>query len=220
MVKNKELDIELPADHQFAEIFAELRQVIDDLEHGAVVEIEDESGRKTKKRTPSLEQFLLLAAAALRDGFPTATMQGSSRSSVLDEDGHAIPPISDPVGELASAESRIVDPIRATAQSVLRGLTDGLGDLRLSRGALIRGSRYAKVGPGDPGCTSHARIGRWVEVYKDGRCNWCYKHRLVWLNDPPVDIVRMKDDGRIITDAMIREALAPSRSTKKTRARR
>lgn len=215
-MRNRELEIDIPADHQFAEIFAEARSIIDDLERGAQVVLQTEEGRRVTRQTPSLEQFLLLAAAAMRDGYPTASMQGSTRSTVLDEDGHAIPPLSDPVGELVAGE-KIIDPIKAHAQSVLRGLTGALGDLRLARGALVKGSTYAKMHPGKPGCKSHVRLGRWVEVYRDERCNWCYKHRLVWGDDPPLDILRMKDAGRIITDAMIREALAPSRQPKKKR---
>ena len=199
---------DLPDGDQLSGIFAELRSIIDDLEKGAVIEVQGDDGKKIHFRSPSAGQFLGLAAAAMRDGFPTSSMQGGGGpSTTLDEDGHAIPPLSDPTGELATSD-KIVDPIKIHAATVLRGLTGALGDLRVSRGSLIQGSKSGKIKPGKPACVSHARIGRFVDVYRDERCNWCYRFRLSENDDPPVDLLEIKDrDGRVTT-RQVKESLA------------
>lgn len=209
-MKNRWLDIEVPEDQTMAQMFAEAHQALDDLEHG--VARRDEEGHVLERTTPSLMSFLGLAAAAVRTGYPTSSMRESSGASVLDDEKRPMPPISDPTGERAIGE-KIVDPIRVHAQNTLRGFTGGLGDLRNARSALLTGSGYATTNPGEPGCETHARVlGRWAEVYKDGRCSWC---REFWLNhrrDPPPEILKKHDDGDRITKPMIDAALAPSNS--------
>ena len=203
------LDTEVPEHHQFIDIFREIRKAIDDLESGVEVKLDDGS----KVRTPSLEQFLSLAAAAIRDGYPTQSMRGSSsRSTVLDEDKRAIPPISDPTGELVAAKTKIADPIYGHARSVLRGLTDALGDLRMSRAALITGSQYAEAQDGSARCSSCARIGEWSDAYRGDRCTWCHKFWLMWRREPPIDILKAHHEGRRITPQMVKDAFAPPKS--------
>lgn len=203
--------VERPDNDQLIDIFREMRSIIDDLEKGALIELEGDDGRKVSRRSPSVGQFLGLAAAAMRDGFPTSSMQGGGGpSTTLDEEGHAIPPLSDPTGELAISD-KIVDPIKIHAQTTLRGLTGALGDLRVARGSLIRGSRYAKLSPGKPACVSHARIGRFVDTYRDERCNWCYRFRLAEKGDPPVDLLEVKDRVGKVTTRQVKESLQAER---------
>lgn len=207
MVVNQKLGIEVPERQQLAGVCAEIRELVDAIENGTVLKRKGEPDVEI----PGAHALIRLAAAARRDGFPTSSMQGSSRSSVLDEDGFAVAPISDPTGELAAGE-RIVDPIKVHLKSMMRGLTDAQGALRTAKFSLIQSSQYAEVGVGEARCSECERIGEWSDVFRDGRCSWCYKFWLIWKRDPPIEILKARKDGRKITRQIVIEAFAPSKT--------
>jgi hypothetical protein len=208
LVVSPKLGIEVFESDRLADIFAEVRERIDALERGTVIKHKGEPDIEI----PSLEELVRLAAAARRDGFPTQSMRGSSRSTVLDEDKMPIAPISDPTGELASAEGRIVDPIKAHLQRVMRGLTGAVGDLRMASAAMVSSSQYVDVGLGEPRCASCARINEWATVHRSERCRWCYDFWLRWRRDPPIELLRDRRDGKRITSHMEREAFMPPKA--------
>lgn len=196
----------LLADWQLNNIIGEMRTALDDLEAGAKISITTD-GEKVTHRTPSVRQLMALARAASGDGFPRRSMGGGAPATVFDEAGDAMPPISDPTGELATADSPIADPIRHNVDSVIRGLTGALGDLRRARSSLIKASQHADVRPLEPGCSVHEVIGVFKEVFRDGRCRWCYKFWLAEKRDAPPELVRAHDQAIRITPAMVKAAL-------------
>lgn len=61
---------------------------------------------------------------------------------------------------------------------------------------------------GEPGCKSCARLAKnWAVVHRSERCRWCYDFWLVEKQDPPVDLLIARRDGKRITDRMVRDAL-------------
>ncbi len=205
---NPKLGIEVLESAQYVAMYAEIEELVGTLRSGTTIKRKGEADIDI----PGFEELIRLAAAARRDGFPTQSMRGSSRSSVLDEDGFAVAPVSDPTGELASGD-RIVDPIKEHLRSVMRGLTDAVGALRTARGALVKSSQYAEIGPGEPRCASCARLNEWGTVYRSERCRWCYEFWLRWKRDPPIDLLRARlKEGKRITTQMEREAFMPSKA--------
>lgn len=210
MAVNPKLGIEVPEPQHLAGIFAELRERIDTLERGTVLRRKGEPDVEI----PAFGELVKLAAAARRDGYPasSAAEKSGTGQGDLDEEGFHVAPISDPTGELATAE-RIIDPIKVHLKTVIRGLTSALGDLRMACTAQASGSQYAEIGPGEARCESCARIGEWSDVYRSERCRWCYDFWLKWRRDAPIDLLRMRiKEGKRITAQMEREAFMPSKS--------
>lgn len=197
----------------------EMADAIEDFRHGALVMAYDDTGhpKPNRERTPNVARLLELMRAATRDGYRTSSRPGGAPASVLDERGDPMPPLSDPTGELATADSRIIDPIRYNGESVFRGLGGALGDLRMARAALVKLAQTLTTDPGEPGCAVHSRIGSWEAVHKNGRCRWCYDFWLAEGQDPPTDLLDARAAGRRITRQMVEDAL---RKPKKGNRRR
>lgn len=206
---NQNLGIEVPEAKQYFEMYDEINQLVDILRNGTTIKRKGEPDIEV----PALENLIRLAAAARRDGFPTSSMRGSSRSSVLDEDKMPIAPVSDPTGELAAGE-RIVDPIKNHLKTVMRGLTGALGDLRMAKTAQYQASQYAEVEVGEPRCRSCEAIDEWSDVYRGERCRFCYGFWNIHHREPPAEILRAHHAGRKITAQMVREAFMPPKIKK------
>ena len=180
----------------------ELRDALDDIEFGAVLE-------DPPRRTPPLDTLLSLLSAARRDGRRGNSLGGGGApQTIRDELGDAMPPVADPVGEVAVG-TKVTDPAAEIVQSLVRDLGVCLGHARVARGRLIEHFTGPGAVPfeGDPGCRVHAAIGEFVAVYRSERCSWCYKFELVEGVEPPVDLLRARAQGKKITPAMIKEAL-------------
>lgn len=222
-------DTHIPTRPEVRSTLHELRRLLDDFEAGAIVPQYDANGNKIEPiRTPDVLYMLDLGRAArtaARDGRRSNTRLGvHSPANVKDENGDTMPPLSDPVGELAVSDDRIADPIVRYLSSVLRGLDSALGDLRLARVSMVAGLVDVRADDGEPGCSCHAEIGVFEEVTllapNSLRCTWCYKFWLAYGMDPPVDLLRDKQDGKRITEPMITESLKPLKAQTKRRAKR
>lgn len=210
----------IPTGDILERLLAELVETVECLERGVPFSVQDEKGKKRTVRSPSFEQVMRLLSAARRDGYRTQRLDVGAPSTVLDDEGHPMPPLSDPTGELAASDAKVADPIRYLGEDALRGVTGALGDLRMVRNALISCSRFFDTNPGEPGCSSHARIQDWEPVDRNGRCAWCYRFWLSEDIDPPLELLKARSEGRRITAQMVEAALRPRKRGKGKRGRR
>lgn len=210
----------IPTGDILERLLAELAETVECLGRGAPFTVQDAKGKKRQVRSPSFEQVMRLLAAARRDGYRTQRLDVGAPSTVLDDEGHPMPPLSDPTGELAASDAKVVDPVRYLGEDALRGVTGALGDLRMVRNALISCSKFFDTNPGEPGCSSHARIDMWVPVEDNGRCRWCYDFWRAEGIDPPAELLKARADGKRITRQMVEEALRPRKRGKGKRGRR
>jgi hypothetical protein len=158
------------------------------------------TARRLQAEGPGL---LRRAKEPIRDGFPTSSLGRGRPSSVIDDEGIPMPPLNDPVGELAVdlAVGRVHDP---TARTVDEMVSQTVEALRLLRGA--DGARARCLPPEEPppgpaapaGCVVHARYGLVAPVRAAGRCRWCGDYRKSHgFADPPESAVRALEDGRV-----------------------
>ena len=208
-----------PTGPEVERIIAELVDILNDLQHGAVVWAFDESGRPSSKATtPNLTRLMLLVSAAYRDGFRSSTRAtDGSPSSVTDDEGNPVPPRSDPTGELV-IQRRVSDPMWEQAASVWQALTHALGDLRVARGSMIKAFEGRDEEPDEPGCVNCQRVASWVPVHRSERCRWCYDFWLAEGFDAPDDLLKVRASGRPVTQRMVtqaRPAKAQRRSTRR-----
>lgn len=203
---------------QIMAMLDEMAAAIEGMRHG-VIEVIDERGHTTMRSMPNVATLLDWIRAATRDGYPLRSMGDHSAASVLDDHGDPMPPLSDPTGELAVQDDRVADPIRYSGDTVVRGITGALGDLRMARDALMKLSTRLEPELGEPGCSSHARLGSWESIHKNGRCRWCYDFWIAQGQDPPTDLLDARSAGKRITQRMVDEAMMPKRSGKR-RSRR
>jgi len=186
-------------DFQLRELMGELRAAMDELEFGPTLD-------GSTLRGPNLEELLRRMAAARSDGFKRRSMGGGEAQTIRDENGDPMPPVSDPTGEVAANEVKVLDPIRVKGVLVFSNLLGALGQFRVARGALIEAFK-GQAGDGDPGCKCHGSIGRFEEVHRAERCRWCYDFWLTEGVDPPAELLKARAAGKRISDAMVREAL-------------
>ena len=211
-----------PGSRQLSEMLDEIRSAVGALERGFEIEVKDDQGRTSRVWTPTAVQLLDMTRAAKRDGYRANTRYDTeaSETAVRDEDGKAVPVprISDPTGELASSQQKVTDPIWIHAESLLRGISGALGDLRMARGALFNSTKYVDTSPAEPGCSSHERVGEWIPVEDNGRCRWCYDFWLAEGQDPTPELLELRAQGKRITQAMVEQALRPKKKKSKRAA--
>lgn len=204
-----------PTNLQLDAMLAELREALDALSDGAVIDLYDDAGRRIgTRKTPNVGRLLTLLSAARLDGYGTRSGGGGGGSLTGDH--------SDRVGRIAADDVKIHDPVRFHGERVLRALTHALGDLRVARGSMIAAFEDVKPGSGDPACVAHASAGLFEalgDAGRNGRCNWCYRFWLAHGVTPPAEIVRLHAEGRRITPAMLTAAFrGGSRVTRGRRA--
>lgn len=211
----------VPTAEQLVGQLAEITDIVRQLEDGASIPTYDESGRLTgHRRTPGVQAMLDLALAATRDGYPTRSFGGGSApSTLLDENGDAMPPLSDPVGELV-VSGGLIDPIRYHRESVIRGVAGALGDLRMALSALAHAFDPDETSPGEPACRSHMAIGVWELAVHNGRCRWCYDFWLAEGVDPPAGLLEARRDGKRITRPMVDLALKSVKAADRIRSKK
>ncbi|HVX20902.1 MAG TPA: hypothetical protein VHB02_06125 [Acidimicrobiales bacterium] len=193
------------------EVLDELHTSLEQISAGAVIPQYDQLGNEiAPKHTPGLSDLWDLLSAARRDGYRTRSMGGGTAATIYDDDGHAMPPLADPVGELVVDDRKVRDPMVDHVTTLMRSLTHALGDVRIARASFIRAwEEHGEPGTGEPACRVHARIGIFEEVHRSDRCRWCYDFYGNHGVDPPRDLVRARADGKKITQRMIDEALRP-----------
>lgn len=197
---------------QLAELIEEATAALDLLAHGRTA---------TPKMAAVIPAATLLARSRQpsRDGYASSSRGGGSGpSSVKDDENMPMPPLADPVGELVVA-APTADPIRQAANTVLRKLTHAVDDLRKATGALAGASPSTRPA-GEPGCSSHERIGIWEPVEKGGRCWWCYDWQAVHGEDPDVRILQARAEGRRITTKLVDEVIGARHSKRHRRPSR
>lgn len=61
---------------------------------------------------------------------------------------------------------------------------------------------------GEAGCRSCRRLPKnWSPIHRSERCRWCYDFWLVEKVDPPTELLIARQEGKRITDRMVRESL-------------
>lgn len=194
---------------QLAQVLDELRHLVDQLEQGVSVPRYDPVGKVTHELSPTAYEVLRLATAATADGYPRRSMGGSGSHSVASD------PTGDVAGELAEGRG-LSDSIRYHRDSVQRGITGALGDLRLARDALGKLVGTMRAGPGEPGCVIHRRVlGLHETATRGNRCDWCYRFALAEGIDPPAVLLERKEQGKHITKTMVAEAVAEERKARR-----
>lgn len=157
-----------------------------------------------------------LANSRIGDGWARSVRPSNGTSTVTDDLGQPMPPLSDPVGEQAATNADGNDGVRRHADTILRGLNGALGDIRMAVGAAshITPPKQDPT-PDEPECTNHANAGLHNEPTRSGdRCRWCYDFWLAQGVDAPAELLIARYQGKRITPGLVTEALAPSRKPK------
>lgn len=164
-----------------------------------------DTARRLQEEGPEL---MRRAQIAVRDGYPTSSLGGGGGpSSILDDDGTPMPPLNDPVGELAIARVRRGegDPVRQAVTDMVSLAQLALVALRRADGARSRALPPLEA-PEEPkvaGCVVHLRYGLFAPQRARERCRWCNDwtkaHELLGIAgvDPPESAVRAVEDARI-----------------------
>lgn len=203
---------------ELEQLMASLRASLGQLERGAVVVEYDERGAESRRFTPPLSQVFLLMSTARRDGFKGSSFGGGAPASVKDDEGVPMPPLSDPTGELASSNVKVIDPIRRHAIAALRAMVDADNHLRRASSEMVAAfeEKDLNAGDGKPACVAHAAAGFYEEAVRPEalpeRCQWCYRFQLEQNGiDPTPELIKLKVRGIRLTERIVKEAMQPSR---------
>lgn len=201
---------------QLSAVLQELRETLSQLEHGGRIVEYDLAGNESTRLTPPLYEVFSLMSAARRDGFKSSSRPGGTPSSVLDDEGVPMPPLSDPTGELATENVKIHDPMRRHGQAAILAISDARELLLKAKSEMIRAFEESDVQAGEIGCRVHAEAGLFEEPSRGDRCSWCYRF---WLEhgdtDAPPELVRLKEKKGRVTERDVKEALMAPRPPKK-----
>lgn len=207
-------------------ILDSLRESLSQLGRGGTVVEYDDRGIESRRFTPPLSQVFLLMAAGRRDGFRGNTRPGGQAGSVVDDEGVPMPPLSDPTGELATANIKVIDPIRRHAQRALRSLVEAEGLLRRATFEMVAAFEESDTTApgGNPVCACHAAAGHYQEAVRPKelpeRCEWCYRFRLANNDtDPTPELIRLKERGVRLTERIVSEAMQPTRFARRRKGR-
>jgi hypothetical protein len=192
---------------QVAELINVSRHALDDLELGVLDRSKPHAGRGDL----SIFDLMRRVAKGMRDGYPTqSSLRGSGGAgTVMDDEGKAMPPVSDPVGELVA--DRIggtgqPDAWRAAARESIEALDQAAAHLVAAVCALAK-VQPPKDPPAEPGCAVHAKHKMYEEVDKDGLCRKCYEWRRAMHCDPPALVLKTWADGKRLTSRIIERAM-------------
>lgn len=201
-----------PDERQLAEIFRELRSGIDDLEKG----IEDRANQNGRRWSLTAGQVVAEGRGSQRDGFPRTgdakkPLPRGNRPPDPDPEadgGHTA--YGDTVGGIATARDA---PEVVRAHDLLRSIEL----MRSAKNAAVQvlvDATPAQQHPDRPdldSCRVCSRAGHPVPVYRtsgaDERCEWCLRFWLLWQVDVPADILKLRHQGKRVTENAIRAAL-------------
>lgn len=182
-----------PDERQLDELLCEVESVVDRLRHGSA-----DPNRDGKRW--SLTAFQLLARARLRtrDGFPASNGgRGSGASKKGGDYGGGVVP------SLALAPDTNED--RKHWDNLLLDLQVAMTYLRRLP-AHIEKATPAHQHPdrAEDGCRVCSRPGKPEPIYRAERCEWCYRFWLLWKADAPPAILKLRREGKRITEQAIR----------------
>lgn len=179
-----------PDRHQVEGMIDELRSIADAMELGLL--------DPERKQRWSLTAFDLLARAAIRRRHKVAVERTQRRGR-----GYA-----DPTSAVATEALDDDDP-------ELKAWRDWLTDVEVmltyGRHALMLQDRStpAQQRPDkpEPGCRVCSRPGKPEPIYRAERCQWCYRFWLDWKVDAPEPILKLRRQGKPVSENAIRSAI-------------
>ena len=179
-----------PDEHQLRDAITEVRGILDDLELGIL----DRS--KPDGKRWSLTAFDLLARARVRSRDKLPVPDRGRRSL----GGHG-----DPTATQAAARVEDNDEDLHHWREFLMDLQVGLTYFRRLPTTLAKATP-AQQHPDRPefGCRVCSRPGKPEPIYRAERCRWCYDFWLLWKADVPAAILKLRREGKRITEQLIR----------------
>lgn len=184
-----------PDRRQLEELVAELRWLADVFELG----LADDEGKRW-----SYTMFDLMARAqvAKRDGFPMSRDGSGGGRGGFAPDGSRPGPVP---GMATAAE----DEDRQRWWSLLTDLQVMVTYGRHACTVLAKATP-AQRHPDRPefGCRICSRPGKPEPIYASERCRWCWDFWRLWKVDAPVPILKLRREGKRITENVIRAELA------------
>jgi hypothetical protein len=180
-----------PDARQLHEVFAEIRALTEDFERGIL----DRSRPDGKRWSLTAEQLMARAKTATK-----TERAGGSATPNYGADGSRNGP--------TPAQALTVSQERRTWDDFLLDVQTGLAYLRRANDKLAAATP-AQQHPDRPefGCRVCSRPGKPEPVYRAERCRWCYDFWLLWKADVPALILKLRREGKRITEQVIRMEL-------------
>lgn len=182
-----------PDERQLDELLCEIESVVDRLRHGSV-----DPNRDGKRWSLTAFQLLSRARMKTRDGFPASNGGGGGGASKKGGDygGGVVP-------SLALAGDTNED--RKHWDNLLLDLQVAMTYLRRLP-AYIEKATPAHQHPDRlvEACRVCSRPGKPEPIYRAERCRWCYDFWLLWKADVPAGILKLRREGKRITEQLIR----------------
>jgi hypothetical protein len=203
-----------PDDRQLAEIFAEMRSAIGDLERG----IEDRANATGRRWSLTASHVIDQGQGTQRDGFPRTGARppppAPNRPPNPDPEadgGHTA--YGDTVGGIATASD--TPEVRRSRElvSAIRAARDALRAAVAVLVAATPAQQHPRI-PDLDSCRVCSRAGHPVPIYHGSRgaetserCEWCYRFWLLWGTDVPPAILKLRHQGKRVTENAIRAEL-------------
>lgn len=186
-----------PDERQLRELLAELDSIRADIELGIL----DRS--KPDGKRWSLTAFDLMARARMRnrDGFPPSNGDGSGRATKKGGDygGGTVPSLA--LAGDTDVDRQHWDRLLVRLQLMLVNGRHAVRELAEATPAQRHPDRP------EFGCRICSRPGKPEPIYRAERCRWCYDFWLMWKVDVPDAILKLRREGRRITEQAIRAEL-------------
>lgn len=182
-----------PDERQLRELLAELDSIRADIELGIL----DRS--KPDGKRWSLSAFDLMARARLRtrDGFPPSTSGGSGGTKKGGDYGGGVVPSLALAGD-TNEDRQHWDRLLLRLQLMLTNGRHAVQELAAATPAQRHPDRP------EFGCRVCSRPGKPEPIYRAERCEWCYRFWLLWKADAPPAILKLRREGKRITEQAIR----------------
>lgn len=183
-----------PDERQLRELLAELDSIRADIELGIL----DRS--KPDGKRWSLSAFDLMARARLRtrDGFPASNGGGGGGASKKGGDyGGGVVPSLALAGD-TNTDRQHWDRLLLRLQLMLTNGRHAVQELAAATPAQRHPDRP------EFGCRICSRPGKPEPIYRAERCEWCYRFWLLWKADAPDAILKLRREGKRITEQAIR----------------
>lgn len=179
-----------PDRHQFGGLFDALQSDLDDLRHGIL----DRSRSDGKRWSLTAEQLFDRAIARPRE---TVTTSGGGRPA----GSHSSPTESAATTKDSEEVVRLRELV-THVRTALLCLDDAVKTLDRATPDQQRPDR-----PDLNACRVCSRPGKPEPVYRAERCRWCYDFWILWKVDTPPAILKMRREGKRISEQAIRTEL-------------
>lgn len=180
-----------PDAQQLRGLIAEMRALADDFELGIL----DRSRPDGKRWSLTAEQLMARAKAAAR-----AEKSGGGGTPSYGADGSRNGP--------TPAQAMTVSEERKAWDEWLMDVQVAMTYLRRAVVVLDKATP-AQQHPDRPefGCRVCSRPGKPELIYRSDRCRWCYDFWILWKVDAPAAILKLRREGKRITENLIRREL-------------